>query len=194
MLDVNDAFPLNAAEFVDTDGDGIGNQRRYRRRWRRVLDVNDAFPLDPAESVDTDNDGTGNNADTDDDGDGVLDVNDAFPLDAAESVDTDGDGTGNNADTDDDDDGVVMPPMPSHSMRLNQWTPTTTALATTPIPTMTTTASWTDDAFPLDPGELADTDGDGIGDNADPDDDNDGVLDAADAFPFNPTESVGQRQ
>jgi hypothetical protein len=34
------------------------------------------------------------------------------------------------------------------------------------------------DAFPDDPGESADNDGDGIGDNGDPDDDNDGLPDA----------------
>ena len=39
------------------------------------------------------------------------------------------------------------------------------------------------DRFPLDPTEWVDTDDDGIGNNADPDDDNDGVEDAADAFP-----------
>ena len=34
-----------------------------------------------------------------------------------------------------------------------------------------------DDAFPLDPTEWLDTDGDEIGNNADPDDDNDGYSD-----------------
>jgi hypothetical protein len=41
------------------------------------------------------------------------------------------------------------------------------------------------DAFPDDPDEWADNDGDGIGDNADPDDDNDGILDSRDWLPFN---------
>jgi gliding motility-associated-like protein len=107
VLDVNDAFPLDANETVDTDGDGTGNNADTDDDNDGVLDVNDAFPLDANETVDTDGDGTGNNADTDDDGDGVFDVNDAFPLDATETVDTDGDGTGNNADTDDDNDGVL---------------------------------------------------------------------------------------
>ncbi len=40
------------------------------------------------------------------------------------------------------------------------------------------------DAFPNDPNEQYDNDGDGIGDNADPDDDNDGVLDEDDYFPY----------
>ena len=40
-----------------------------------------------------------------------------------------------------------------------------------------------EDAFPQDPSETTDTDGDGIGNNADPDDDNDGILDEDDRFP-----------
>jgi hypothetical protein len=40
------------------------------------------------------------------------------------------------------------------------------------------------DALPRDPSESLDTDGDGIGNNADTDDDNDGVLDLEDDFPL----------
>ena len=40
-----------------------------------------------------------------------------------------------------------------------------------------------EDAFPNDPQESADADGDGVGDNADTDDDNDGVEDGADDCP-----------
>ena len=46
------------------------------------------------------------------------------------------------------------------------------------------------DAFPLDSSETLDTDLDGIGNNADTDDDGDGVLDAADAFPLDSTETL----
>ena len=50
---------------------------------------------------------------------------------------------------------------------------------------MTTTGSPdVDDAFPFDAAESLDTDGDGIGNNADTDDDNDGVADSEDAFPL----------
>ena len=44
------------------------------------------------------------------------------------------------------------------------------------------------DAAPDDPGDWFDIDGDGIADNADPDDDNDGVADDDDPFPLDPTE------
>jgi hypothetical protein len=44
------------------------------------------------------------------------------------------------------------------------------------------------DMFPFDGSEAYDSDGDGIGDNADNDDDNDGVPDSLDEFPFDSTE------
>ena len=45
-----------------------------------------------------------------------------------------------------------------------------------------------DDAFPLDATESVDTDSDGVGNNADSDDDGDTVLDGDDAFPLDSTE------
>jgi hypothetical protein len=47
-----------------------------------------------------------------------------------------------------------------------------------------------DDAFPVDPNESLDTDGDGVGDNADRDDDGDGYADDEDSFPLDPSEWV----
>jgi hypothetical protein len=47
------------------------------------------------------------------------------------------------------------------------------------------------DAFPLDAGETLDTDGDGLGNNADTDDDNDGIPDLDDHYPLDPTQSAG---
>ncbi len=44
------------------------------------------------------------------------------------------------------------------------------------------------DALPDDPSDWIDSDGDGLGDNADPDDDNDGRPDVDDAFPLDPDE------
>ena len=46
------------------------------------------------------------------------------------------------------------------------------------------------DVFPEDRNESVDTDQDGIGNNADTDDDGDGVLDRDDAFPLDPTRPV----
>ena len=105
--DIDDAFPYDVTEALDTDSDGIGNNADTDDDGDDVADGLDAFPLDAAESIDTDSDGIGNNADTDDDGDGVADGADVFPLNPSESIDTDSDGIGNNADTDDDEDGVA---------------------------------------------------------------------------------------
>ena len=80
VKNVDDAFPRDPNEFLDTDKDGVGNNADVDDDGDGVADGDDAFPLDPAETLDTDNDGTGNNADTDDDGDGVPDVIDQSPL------------------------------------------------------------------------------------------------------------------
>ena len=50
------------------------------------------------------------------------------------------------------------------------------------VTTTVTDTTDANDAFPLDSTEWVDYDGDGTGDNADTDDDNDGVDDATDAF------------
>lgn len=110
--------------------------------------------------------GSGGNgaADADADGDGVVDSLDAFPNDPAETVDTDGDGTGNNADTDDDADGVNDDidqfPLDTDNDGLDNTLDDDDDEDGVADP---------DDAFPLDSSESMDTDGDGIGDNADPD-------------------------
>jgi len=102
--------------------------------------------------VDTDGDGAPDALDSDDDGDGIADEDDAFPTDPRESVDTDGDGVGDNSD--------AFPNDPSESADTDG----------DGIGDQT-------DAFPDDVTESIDTDGDGVGNNADLDDDNDGISD-----------------
>jgi len=63
VQDVNDAFPLDLAESIDTDSDGIGNNADTDDDNDGIQDVSDAFPLDATESVDTDSDGVGDNSD-----------------------------------------------------------------------------------------------------------------------------------
>ena len=160
-LDVNDAFPLDASEWADSDGDGIGDNADADDDNDGTDDSADDFPLDPNEDTDTDGDGIGNNADDDDDGDSYSDSveNDcgSDPLSSSSiPTDTDSDGTCDALDSDDDGDGVDD----------------------------------TNDDFPLDPNEDTDTDGDGTGDNADMDDDGDGVDDAYDDFPLDPNEDT----
>lgn len=95
----------------------------------------------------------------DSDGDSAGDVCDRFPNDPTEIVDSDDDGVGDNGD--------FAPNDPTES-------------ADTDGDGVGDNA----DAFPNDPNENTDTDSDGIGDNSDPDIDGDGVLNAADDYPF----------
>jgi hypothetical protein len=86
VADENDAFPLDASEWVDTDADGTGNNADGDDDNDGVPDATDAFPLNPLESRDSDGDGTGDNADPDDDNDGIPDSIDAFPFDPARGL------------------------------------------------------------------------------------------------------------
>ncbi len=81
FLDIVDEFPNDSSEWLDTDGDGLGNNSDTDDDGDTVEDGIDAFPLDPDESLDTDGDGVGNNEDVDDDGDGFADAEDVYPLD-----------------------------------------------------------------------------------------------------------------
>ena len=161
--DAVDVFPLDSSEFIDSDGDGVGNKADLDDDGDGVADNVDEMPLDSSETADGD-------------GDGVGDIADIFPDDATESVDTDGDGTGNNADLDDDGDGVDdtlddFPLNPNESSDSDGDGVGDNA-----------------DAFPLVATEWKDSDGDGVGDNADVDSDGDGIDDNQDAFPADATE------
>ena len=198
--DNTDAFPLDGTEWIDTDGDGVGNNADIdddgqmsgnaeapgNNDWTDAEEA--ACGTDPLDhtSVPADNDGDYicDAVDTDDDNDGVVDELDAFPMDETESADADGDGFGDATDDDDDDDG---------------WTDVDElSCLTDPMDTMDVPADNDgdgecdltdgdddndgvidiDDAFPNNPFERDDSDGDGIGDNTDNDDDGDGWLDA----------------
>jgi hypothetical protein len=181
---------------ADSDLDGIN-------------DSTDVCPNGAAMGTDTDGDGCKDAAeDSDDDNDGVADGSDSCPIGATAGTDTDGDGC-KDAVEDSDDDNDTVPDT------------TETGCATTSGPGISTDTDSDDDAvldgpdvFPCDPAETADADGDAIGDNADPDDDNDTVpdttetgcpgggiptdtdsdddtvLDGPDVFPCDPAESA----
>ena len=78
--DVNDTFPFDPTEYLDSDGDGIGDNAEKQA-----------------------------GIDKDTDGDGRDDAGDAFPDDPKEWLDTDGDKIGDNADIDKDNDGWARP-------------------------------------------------------------------------------------
>ncbi|WP_289086079.1 cytochrome c peroxidase, partial [uncultured Sulfitobacter sp.] len=160
-----DAFPLDPLEQRDSDLDGIGDVADLDDDGDGYPDTVEVLagtdPLDASSHPDDlDGDGIPDDTDTDIDDDGYLNGNDDFPLDPNEWLDTDGDLTGNNADADDDNDGY------SDSDEV---------------------AAGSD---PLDASDTpADLDGDFIPDILDNDIDGDGVLNDADAYPYDPDRS-----
>lgn len=152
----------------DTDHDGKTNEEDDDDDGDGVLDIDDAFPLNSEEQIDSDGDTLGDNEDPDDDNDSYEDIDDAFPLDSLEWDDFDSDGVGDHTDVDDDGDGISDDDEYAlGTMQLNPDTDGDNVMDG-------------EDAFPLDPLEQYDFDQDGVGNNRDDDDDNDGVFDIND--------------
>ena len=158
---------------LDTDGDGLADVGDPDDDNDGVVDDSDCAPLDASISC------------VDSDEDGVDDDGDAFPDDSTEWADTDGDGLGDNTDTDDDGDGwsdqdeveCGSQSVDSGSMPLDSdGDGECDALDSDDDDDGVLDP---DDAFPIDRNEWSDTDGDGIGNNADGDDDGDGWGDTA---------------
>jgi len=165
--DLNDAFPSNPSQYIDTDGDGYGNNQSAS------ANQSDAFPSDGTQWSDADGDGHGDNkygsqgdhfpSDPtrwqDSDEDGYANEDDAFDNDPTQWADADGDGYGDNPNGNNADD------FPNNS------------------------SEWRDsdgdgvgdnsDEFRFDGSQWKDRDGDGYGDN--PNGTN------PDAFPDDPT-------
>ena len=180
VLDINDAFPFDAAASVDTDGDGKpdtlnGDSTSEPPLVEDLDDDDDGYndtveiaegsdPLDVESTpLDTDGDFDPDSTDPDDDGDGYDDTVEisegSDPLDIESiPVDTDGDFDPDSTDPDDDGDGYDDG----------------------------------NDTFPLDKDEWLDNDEDGIGDNADSDDDNDGLDDIVEDANGNGTVDEGE--
>jgi hypothetical protein len=152
LLDIEEAEMGTDPLLYDTDEDGVN-------------DKDDAYPLDPTKSKDFDGDGIADEMDEDDDNDGCLDTEDVFPFDSSECLDTDNDGIGNNQDDDDDSDGLK-------DVEEETQTLTNSLLYDTDGDGVNDK----DDVFPLDPNESLDSDQDGLGDNADPNDANVGPI------------------
>lgn len=190
-----DAFPYDATEWVDSDNDGYGDNK-------------DAFPNNPNEWSDTDSDGLGDNSDPDIDNDGYLNQLPAVEVQQVECYQQLNETSclnisgcawtsqgrcaplysclagGYESQCDDAKDSNQVPlkcknqPYPKHAVI----SPSTCNLDTG--------CTWNGsiceqhDFFPFDKFEQLDSDYDGLGNNQDPDDDNDGFPDAWDDFPY----------
>ena len=199
VLNFEDAFPDNALEQYDSDGDGIGDEADLDDDGDGVADSSEQAVVLRGElkdlSKDSDNDGIPNLFDSDMDGDGILNSEESGFIDvfhiSGKVLDTDNDGLMNHEDQDDDGDALTD---------LQE-----SSLGTNPLNRDTDGDGIFDgqDGFPLNPlnssdlGEYGadtsdfdrdgipnsedpypfDSDHDGIPNHLDGDDDNDGILD-----------------
>ena len=175
--DAGDWDPFNPDQWVDADGDGYGDNYLFEldEYQYHVNQSGDAFPNDASQWNDTDGDGYGDNyenADWDEyrpaewPGVRLSSANqpDAFPLDRSQHVDTDGDWVGDNPNSDRPDAcpntwgdsiydrlGCVDTDGDGYSDPTANWPPTADCYGA--------------DAFPDDPTQWCDEDGDGFGSN-----------------------------
>ena len=188
VLNVDDLFPRDPSEWEDLDEDGIGDRADLDDDGDGYADSVEleqgTDPLDAnSRPTDIDGDQIPDSIDDDRDGDGYLNVDDSFPNDRSEWSDHDDDLLGDNADLDDDNDLFLdqdeltagSDPLDASSVPAD--------LDGDYIPDVIDedldgdTVINLDDAFPNDPLEWSDFDGDELGDNSDLDDDNDDYPD-----------------
>ncbi len=184
-----DAFPLDPTEWDDADGDGIGSNADTDDDGDGWADLEEADCLTDASSAfsvpaDHDGDWVCDIVDADDDDDGVDDDNDCAPYDASiSSLDCNGVcGGGSSLDACgvcDGDDSTCSDcaGVPNGDAVIDACGVCGGDQSTCGIDSDEDGVNDDDDAFPSDPSEWADTDGDGVGDNADTDDDGDGWPD-----------------
>ena len=203
--------------FEDLDGDGKADCAGVDSDSDGVPDAFDNCTQVPNPTQkDTDNDGAGDACDPDDDNDGVPDEADNCPLDGNPlQADTDGDGAGDACDPDDDNDGVPdlgdNCPLVANALQTNSDTDqqgdacdadddndgdpdvTDCAPKNPKISSVTEeVCNGVDDDCDGDVDEgFPDSEGDGLFDCIDPDDDNDGIPDGVDNCPLAP--NVGQK-
>ncbi|WGV98586.1 hypothetical protein QF117_01065 [Vibrio sp. YMD68] len=211
--DLLDAFPSDPNEYLDSDGDDLGNNADSDDDNDRFEDSVDSYPTDSNRAGDHDNDGIDSLVDSrpyDFDNDGYDDNDDQFPRNPLLAGDHDNDGFDSLNDAfpedttragDHDNDGYdsVDDAFPLNDKYAGDHDEDGFDSIIDMFPNDNTQAGDHDndgydsvvDAFPQDGSEWLDSDGDSIGDNSDeyPNDfDNDSYADDIDAFPEDATE------
>ncbi len=189
-----DAFPLDPTEWDDADGDGIGSNADTDDDGDGWSDLEEADCLTDASSAfsvpeDYDGDWVCDIVDVDDDNDGVDDDYDCAPYDASISL-LDCNGVcGGSSSLDacgvcDGDNSACADcaGVPNGDSVIDACGVCTNDPSSCGIDSDEDGVDDDDDAFPDDSTEWADTDGDGVGDNADTDDDDDGWSDQDEAI------------
>ena len=184
-----DAFPLDPTEWDDADGDGIGSNTDTDDDGDGWSDLEEADCLTDASSAfsvpeDYDGDWVCDIVDVDDDNDGVDDDYDCAPYDASISL-LDCNGVcGGSSSLDacgvcDGDNSACADcaGVPNGDSVIDACGVCTNDPSSCGIDSDEDGVDDDDDAFPDDSTEWSDTDGDGVGDNADTDDDDDGWSD-----------------
>jgi hypothetical protein len=151
-----DKFPLDSTQWGDIDGDGYGDNLSGTNP--------DAFPTDPTQWADRDGDGYGDNP--------TGRLYDEFPDNPTQWIDEDGDGLGDNLT------GIDADPY-LNDFDNDGFNDSIDLLPKLASPGDLDADGCMDevDVFPNLSNECNDFDGDGIGDNEDTDDDNDGWSD-----------------
>ena len=171
---LGDEYPLDPSEYIDTDGDTLGNNLDNDDDGDGYDDDVDAFQLDPNEWNDTDGDNQGDNFDM-------------FDNDPLEWADSDGDSVGNNA-----DECVFEPGLNSSYSDFTHLIAIGNLLGCVPDPNLNSDG----DEGVITPvflsNDFEDIDDDGIINLLDLDDDGDQILDVEDPFPNDPTRPFDQ--
>ncbi|MCK6264132.1 hypothetical protein KP803_12705 [Vibrio sp. ZSDE26] len=194
--DLLDAFPADPNEFLDSDGDGIGNVADLNDDVHSTDDIDDGYPddtdrypTDPNRAGDHDGDGIDSLTDArpyDFDNDGYDDADDEFPKNALLAGDHDGDGfdslndeepNNSNIAGDHDGDGYdsANDAFPLNDLFAGDHDGDGFDSVIDQYPDDATKAGdhdgdtfdSVDDAFPQDITEWLDSDGDSVGDNSD---------------------------
>ncbi|MCF8243691.1 MAG: hypothetical protein K9J37_04760 [Saprospiraceae bacterium] len=192
---------------IDNDGDGFAENFPVTDALYDPDDTNPCVPSVSAGTCDFDQDGSINSIDTDDDNDGVADGSDVDPYDP--NSDSDNDGIADNVETqgdhkynigldsnplkfDTDGDGLGDGVEDANHNGKKDATETSAIYPDTDgdgFSDFTEVNNGTDPLDKCDPNSTlatCDFDGDGLNNDVDPDDDNDGVADADDANAYDP--------